>query len=314
MSEHENTIDALMAENRTFPPPDWFKDEALVVGTFLYDEAAQDDEGFWARQAADLVQWSQPWDTILDWQLPFAKWFVGGKLNVSENCLDRHVAAGHGDKVAFHWEGEPGDTRTITYAELLDEVQRFANVLKDLGVEQGRSGQHLHADDPRGGGGDARLRPHRRPAQRRVRRLLGAVAGRPDQRCRGQGAGDRRRRLPPWRGVPAQAGRRRGGGADVDDRARRGRQARRQRRRRWSRAATTGTTTSCARPRPIARPSRWTPRTCCSCSTPRARPASRRGSCTRWVATSPTSPTPTGTCSTSIPRPTCSGAPPTSAG
>jgi acetyl-CoA synthetase len=137
MSEQHDTIDALMAENRTFPPPDWFKDEALVVGTFLYDEAARDDEGFWARQAADLVQWSQPWDTILDWQLPFAKWFVGGTLNVSENCLDRHVAAGRGDKVAFHWEGEPGDTRTITYAELLNEVQRFANVLKGLGVGKG---------------------------------------------------------------------------------------------------------------------------------------------------------------------------------
>ncbi len=137
MSENENTIDALMAENRTFPPPDSFKDEALVVGTFLYDEAAQDDEGFWARQAADLVQWSQPWHTILDWQLPFAKWFVGGKLNVSENCLDRHVAAGRGDKVAFHGEGEPGDTRTITYGELLDEVQRFANVLRSLGVGKG---------------------------------------------------------------------------------------------------------------------------------------------------------------------------------
>jgi acetyl-CoA synthetase len=133
----QHTIDALMAENRTFPPPDWFKDEALVVGTFLYDEAAGDDEGFWARQAADLVQWSQPWDTILDWQLPYAKWFVGGKLNVSENCLDRHVAAGRGDKVAFHWEGEPGDTRTITYADLLDEVRRFANVLKSLGVGKG---------------------------------------------------------------------------------------------------------------------------------------------------------------------------------
>ena len=137
MSENENTIDALMAENRTFPPPDWFKDEALVVGTFLYDEAAQDDEGFWARQAADLVQWSEPWHTILDWQLPFAKWFVGGKLNVSENCLDRHVAAGRAGKVAFHWEGEPGDTRTITYGELLDEVKRFANVLKTLGVGKG---------------------------------------------------------------------------------------------------------------------------------------------------------------------------------
>src|SRR4029079_558452 len=137
MSEQEHTIDALMAENRTFPPPDWVKDDALVVGTFLYDEAARDDEGFWARQAADLVQWSQPWDTILDWELPFAKWFVGGKLNVSENCLGRHLAAGHAGKVAFFWEGEPGDTRTITYGELLDEVQRFANVLKSLGVGKG---------------------------------------------------------------------------------------------------------------------------------------------------------------------------------
>jgi acetyl-CoA synthetase len=137
MSDEHDTIDALMAENRTFPPPDWFKDEALVVGTFLYDDAARDDEGFWARQAADLVQWSQPWETILDWQLPFAKWFVGGKLNVSENCLDRHVAAGRGARVAFHWEGEPGDTRTITYAELLTEVQRFANVLKSFGVGKG---------------------------------------------------------------------------------------------------------------------------------------------------------------------------------
>ena len=132
MSEQEHTIDALMAENRTFPPPDWFKDDALVVGTFLYDEAARDDEGFWARQAADLVQWSQPWDTILDWKLPFAKWFVGGKLNVSENCLDRHVDAGRGDKVAYHWVGEDGDTRDVTYAELLDMTKRFANVMKSL--------------------------------------------------------------------------------------------------------------------------------------------------------------------------------------
>ena len=197
MSEQHDTIDALMAENRTFPPADSFKSEALVVGTFLYDEAAEDDEGFWARQAADLVEWSQPWHTILDWQLPFAKWFVGGSLNVSANCLDRHVAAGRGDRVAFHWEGEPGDSRTITYAALLDEVSRFANVLKSLGGVKGRPGQHLPADDPRSCGGDAGVRPDRRPAQRRVRWLLGAVAGRPDQRRRGQGARHRRRRLPP---------------------------------------------------------------------------------------------------------------------
>ncbi len=135
--ETHDTIDALMAENRRFPPSEGFKEHALVTGTFLYDEAAEDDEAFWARQAADLVDWAEPWDTILDWQLPYAKWFVGGQLNVSYNCLDRHVEAGKGAKVAFHWEGEPGDTRTITYGDLLEEVCKFANVLKGLGVERG---------------------------------------------------------------------------------------------------------------------------------------------------------------------------------
>jgi acetyl-CoA synthetase len=130
-------IDALQWENRRFPPSDEFKRNALVTGTFLYDEAGADDEGFWARQAADLVDWSTDWHTICEWELPFSKWFVGGQLNVSYNCLDRHVLAGRGDKVAFHFEGEPGDTRTVTYADLLDETQRFANVLKGLGVNKG---------------------------------------------------------------------------------------------------------------------------------------------------------------------------------
>ncbi len=132
-----NAIDALQWENRRFPPSEAFKDQALVAGTFMYDEAAQDDVGFWAKQAADLIDWSTDWHTICEWDLPFAKWFVGGELNVSYNCLDRHVLAGRGDKVAFHWEGEPGDSRTVTYADLLDETQRFANVLKGLGVAKG---------------------------------------------------------------------------------------------------------------------------------------------------------------------------------
>jgi acetyl-CoA synthetase len=135
--DHHETIDALMAENRTFPPPDHIKRDALVVGTELYDEAAQDDEGFWARHAGELLEWTREWDTICEWELPYARWFVGGQLNVSANCLDRHVAAGIGDRVAIHWEGEPGDTRTFTYAELHAEVQRFANALKGLGVEKG---------------------------------------------------------------------------------------------------------------------------------------------------------------------------------
>jgi len=131
------TIEDFLLENRTFPPPAAFKADALDTGTDLYDEAREDDEGFWARQAAALLDWSKRWDTILDWQPPFARWFVGGELNVSHNCLDRHVAAGLGDRVAYHWEGEPGDTRTITYADLLAEVERFANVLRGLGVERG---------------------------------------------------------------------------------------------------------------------------------------------------------------------------------
>lgn len=131
------TIESLLAEGRTFPPPDDFKRDALVVDAEVYDEANRDVEGFWARQAAELLDWFEEWETILEWDLPFAKWFVGGKLNASYNCLDRHVAAGHGDQVAYHWEGEPGDTRTITYAQLLDDVSRLANALKELGVRKG---------------------------------------------------------------------------------------------------------------------------------------------------------------------------------
>ena len=133
----DNTIDALQWENRRFAPSEEFKRQTLVAGTFMYDEADADFEGFWARQAADLVDWSTEWQTICEWKLPFAKWFVGGQLNVSHNCLDRHVNAGRGDKVAFHFEGEPGDTRTVTYADLLAETQKFANVLKGLGVGTG---------------------------------------------------------------------------------------------------------------------------------------------------------------------------------
>jgi acetyl-CoA synthetase len=131
------TIEAWYSEERRFPPPDEFKKDALVIDTSLYDEADQDYEGFWAREAAELLDWAQDWETILEWDLPYAKWFVAGKLNVAHNCLDRHVDAGHGDRVAYHWEGEPGDRRAITYAELRDEVARFANVLKSLGVEKG---------------------------------------------------------------------------------------------------------------------------------------------------------------------------------
>jgi acetyl-CoA synthetase len=136
-NDNHDTIDALQWEKRTFPPSDAFKKNTLVAGTFLYDEANEDYEAFWARQASELVSWDTTWDAICEWKLPYSKWFIGAKLNVSYNCLDRHVIAGKGDKVAFHFEGEPGDTRTITYSQMLDEVQKFANVLKGLGVNKG---------------------------------------------------------------------------------------------------------------------------------------------------------------------------------
>ena len=130
-------IESFYLEDRTFEPPPSFRERALVTDRSMYEEAESDWAGFWARQASELVDWFDPWDTVVEWKLPFARWFIGGTLNVSYNCLDRHVQAGLGQRVAFHWEGEPGDTRTITYEDLLGEVQRFANVLKDLGVARG---------------------------------------------------------------------------------------------------------------------------------------------------------------------------------
>src|SRR4051794_3653644 len=133
----EPTIEAYLLEDRTFPPPDATVKEALINDRSVYDEAEADWQGFWANQARQLVTWYDEPKTTLEWALPFARWFDGGTLNVSYNCLDRHVEEGRGEKVAYHWEGEPGDTRTITYADLLDSVQRFANVLKRLGVQRG---------------------------------------------------------------------------------------------------------------------------------------------------------------------------------
>jgi acetyl-CoA synthetase len=129
-------IDDFYQEERRFPPSEDFRSRANYPDPSIYDQAEKDPEGFWAEQAKGL-DWFTPWERVLEWDLPFAKWFVGGTLNVSHNCLDRHVAAGLGDRVAFHWEGEPGDTRTLTYGDLLDQVQRFANVLKSLGVRRG---------------------------------------------------------------------------------------------------------------------------------------------------------------------------------
>ncbi len=129
-------LENLLQEDRRFPPSDAFAAQANAKPE-VYEKAAADRLGFWAEQANRLT-WAKPWDQVLDWsEAPFARWFVGGKINVAVNCVDRHVEAGLGDRVAIHWEGEPGDTRTITYAELHREVCRAANALTELGVRSG---------------------------------------------------------------------------------------------------------------------------------------------------------------------------------
>ena len=131
-----SALDTLGTETRTFPPPADFVAQANATDPKIYERAEKDFEGFWAEQARTLA-WRKPFTKVLEWDAPYAKWFSDGQLNVSENCLDRHVKAGKGAKVAYHWEGEPGDTRTLTYQDLLDETQRCANALKELGIKKG---------------------------------------------------------------------------------------------------------------------------------------------------------------------------------
>src|SRR4051794_16220567 len=132
----EQRLEELLDQEK-FSPPKEFAEQAIVTDEKIWDKAAEDREAFWAEQAAAL-HWETKWDQVLDWSnKPFAKWFVGGKLNVSYNCLDRHVEAGNGDRVAFHWRGEEGEEEDLTYAGLHRDVQKFANVLKDKGIEQG---------------------------------------------------------------------------------------------------------------------------------------------------------------------------------
>ncbi|MCZ6614979.1 MAG: acetate--CoA ligase, partial [Chloroflexi bacterium] len=136
MAEVSPTIDALLHENREFPPPPDFAREAVANDPGIYDRAAKDPEAFWAGMAKEL-HWFKPWDKVLQWDPPFAQWFVGGKLNVSYNCLDRHLDGPRRNKAALIWEGEPGDWKVYTYWDLHREVCRFANALKSLGVEKG---------------------------------------------------------------------------------------------------------------------------------------------------------------------------------
>jgi acetyl-CoA synthetase len=137
MTTSMTSIDSLLHEDRRFPPSPDFVENAIATPA-LAEAASADRLGFWADQARELLHWHVPFSQTLDWSdAPFARWFADGKLNVAYNCLDRHVLAGNGDRIAFHWEGEPGDSRSFSYAELTTEVKKAANALAALGVTQG---------------------------------------------------------------------------------------------------------------------------------------------------------------------------------
>ena len=135
MSPDRESLENLLSEERTFTPSTEFAAQANATAD-LYDLAEKDRLAFWETQARNL-SWDKPWDTVLEWEAPYAKWFVGGKINASYNALDRHVLEGRGDRVAFHFVGEPGDTQDITYAQMLVQVKKTANALIELGVQAG---------------------------------------------------------------------------------------------------------------------------------------------------------------------------------
>jgi acetyl-CoA synthetase len=129
-------IDVLLQENRKFEPGTDFASAARVSSDAIYEKAAADPEAFWEAEAREL-EWIKPWDSVMSWTPPHVKWFEGGKLNVAVNCIDRHIRSATRNKAALIWEGEPGDRRTLTYWDLYCEVNRFSNVLRELGVEKG---------------------------------------------------------------------------------------------------------------------------------------------------------------------------------
>ena len=134
------SITSVLQETRIFPPPPAFASQANIIGMpeyeALWNHAKDHPEAFWAEQAK-ILTWNKPWDKVLDWQPPFAKWFVGGQLNAAFNCVDRHCLGPNKNKAAIIWEGEPGEKRVLRFQDLEREVSKFANVLKGLGIQKG---------------------------------------------------------------------------------------------------------------------------------------------------------------------------------
>ena len=170
MADVSPSIEALLSEERRFPPSQEFIDQANVSDPDVYQRADADYEGFWESWAEEL-HWFEKWDKVLQWDPPFAQWFLGGKTNISYNCLDRHLEGARRNKAAIVWEGEPGDWQVYTYGDLHREVCRFANGLKSLGVKKGDRVIDLHAHDTGACHCHARLHPHRRAPQHRFWRL-----------------------------------------------------------------------------------------------------------------------------------------------
>ena len=231
--EHvEATIENLLREEREFPPAPGFVQNALLRDPHIYDHAAPEEgfRAFWTEEG-NRLEWMEPWTDLYTWEVPYTKWFIGGKLNVSVNCLDRHVRAGIGDRIAYYWEGEPGDTRTLTYQELLDDVCRFTNALRALGVKKG---DRIAIYMP--------MIPELPVAMLACTRIgaahsvvfggfsADALAGRIEG-CELHGRHHRRRRVSQGRGRTAEAQRRRGDRPHVIGRALRRRAAHRRRRR-----------------------------------------------------------------------------------
>ena len=203
MVENAGGIEALLQEDRTFPPPPEFARQANISDPEVYARAAKDPEGFWAGFAAEL-DWFKPWDKTLEWQPPYAQWFVGGQLNAAYNCIDRHLATARRNKAAIIWEGEPGDWQVYTYRDLYREVCRFANGLKSLGVQKGDRVTNLPADGAGAANRDAGLRPDWGGAQRHIWRVQRGVDPGPHRRFPVQGDDYRRRGLSPRQYRPAE--------------------------------------------------------------------------------------------------------------
>ena len=210
MNRSDQPIEALLDEERLFPPPQECSQNANIADPDIYQRAAKDPEAYWA-QAAESLEWIRKWDRVLDWNPPIAQWFIGGKINVSVNCLDRHVRGWRRNKAAFIWEGEPGEERVLTFADLYREVNRFANAMKRLGVKKGDRVTVYMPMIPEPAPvallACARIGA---PPQRGLRRIQRRVPAGPDQRRSIQAGDHCRRELPPRADRPSQAKRGRG--------------------------------------------------------------------------------------------------------